>query len=222
MKKGLLFLLLSIAAVACTTETYEKGDGENSYLQADFVDAHADANLKIDYVDTDGGERLNISVPFTKSFVKKAESSYRAILYYNKKGDNVAEMVSFAEVGVAGITPIDSLTKKTSMKTDPLTLEGLWVSKNKRYLNATLYVKIGSTDDNSAMHRLAVISDTLMSHTDGKKTLHLRLYHDQGGMPEYYSQRTYFSIPIQKLGVDSIQFTINTYKGLVTKTLSLK
>ena len=67
-----------------------------------------------------------------------------------------------------------------------------------------------------------MISDTLMSHSDGKKTLHLRLYHDQGGMPEYYSQRTYFSIPIQKLGVDSIQFTINTYKGLVTKTLSLK
>ena len=59
-------------------------------------------------------------------------------------------------------------------------------------------------------------------HADNTKTLYLRLYHDQGGVPEYYSQRAFLSVPLQKLGVDSIHFEVNTYDGIVRKTLFVK
>ena len=111
---------------------------------------------------------------------------------------------------------------KEKVKTDPLTLESIWISKNKRYLNASVYLKVGSTDDEEAIHKMGVVCDTIMAHADSTRTLHLRLYHDQGGVPEYYSQRTYFSLPLSELHADSIRFSINTYKGEVVKTLKIK
>lgn len=52
-----------------------------------------------------------------------------------------------------------------------------------------------------------------MVNADGTTTQHLTLYHDQGGVPEYYSQRTYVSIPLSDIHADFIILTINTYDG---------
>ena len=57
-------VLTSILFVACTRETYDSGDGKYSYLRSDFVEAHTNADLKIDYVLTDDGDSLSMPTPF--------------------------------------------------------------------------------------------------------------------------------------------------------------
>ena len=47
----------------------------------------------------------------------------------------------------------------------------------------------------------------------------LRLHHDQGGVPEYYSSRIYTSIPLNgELAGKIIRLKVNTYKGEIEKT----
>lgn len=207
----------------CTTDSYDKGEGEYSMMQADFVEAHVNSSKAIDYVTTDNDERLNLSQPYARSWIKTPDTLYRAVFYY-KKTEQTVEAVSASQVNVATIVRTDTLEKrmKEKVKTDPLTLESMWMSKNKHYLNAGFYIKVGATNDEKAIHRLGVVSDTLMTNADGTKTIHLRLYHDQGGVPAYYSQRSYFSLPIQNLKADSIRFTINTYKGEVVRMFKIK
>ena len=56
---------------------------------------------------------------------------------------------------------------------------------------------------------------------DGSRTLHVFLNHDQGKVPEYYSTQVYMSVQTSTLGADSVSFKINTYSGIVEKTLSI-
>lgn len=223
MKKCVLFFLLVFSALACTTDSYEKGDGEYSMLQGEFVEAHVNASLNIDYATTDSDERLTFKQSYTKAWANTPDSSYRAVLYF-KKVNQQPEIISLNRVNVMTVIAIDSLEKKLkkSMKTDPLTLESMWMSKNKRYLNAGFYLKSGLTDDESAMQQIGLVSDSLQLHADGKKILWLRFYHDQGGVPEYYSERGFLSLPVQNLGADSIRLAINTYSGVVVKKFSIK
>ena len=213
---ALLLLLLN----ACTQDAYEKGEGKYSSLRADFVEAHAGNNKLVDYAVTDDGDRLDISVPYSASWVKTPDSLYRGILYYKGTGASV-EVVALSSVSVIdSLVPKDSL--KQGLKMDPLTLESIWVSKNKRYLNAGIWLKGGETDDSEAAHRIGVVSDTLIVYADGKRTLRVLLYHDQGGMPEYYSQRSYFSVLLPGIQADSLQFTVNTYDGTVVNCLPVR
>lgn len=203
---------------ACTQDAYEKGTGIDSYVQADFVEAHANADKKMDYAVTDEDQRLTMMSLRSASWMTKADTIYRAILYYEQYGA-LTNPVRLSKVSVAHIIHKDSV--KSGIKTDPLTLESVWVSTNKRYLNVGFYLKTGSTSDDEAMQLLAVIGDTLMTNADNTHTLWLRLYHDQGGVPEYYSTHSYFSLPLQDLTADSIRLTVNTYQGEVVKTLSI-
>jgi len=41
-------------------------------------------------------------------------------------------------------------------------------------------------------------------------------------VPEYYSQRTYVSIPLTGVDADSLWLTVNTYDGLVIRKLILE
>ena len=61
-----------------------------------------------------------------------------------------------------------------------------------------------------------------MTHPDATRTSHLRLYHDQAGVPEYYSTQVYASILTSQIKADSVRISINTYKGPVTKIFSLR
>jgi hypothetical protein len=80
---------------------------------------------------------------------------------------------------------------------------------------------IGQTDDTTAIHQLGLLSDTLIVNPNGKRTLHVFLNHDQGKVPEYYSTQVYMSVPAPTLDADSVSFKINTYSGIVEKTLSI-
>ena len=215
----LSFLFLSVI-FSCTQDAYEKGEGTYSLMRADFVEAHTDGDTLISQVTTDDGVSLTLAKPIRSSWAKAADTLYRASLYYRQTADNKADVIVLSQVSVASILPKDSL--KDGMKTDPVKLESIWISKSQRYLNLGIYLKTGQTDEENAVHHLAVVEDTLLQNVDNTRTLFLQLFHDQGGVPEYYSQRSYFSLPVTGLQADSICFTVQTYEGYVSKRFRLK
>lgn len=223
MTKGLLVTLCCVAAFsACTIDSYEKGEGEYSNMQGELARVHANSEKKIDYADLDNGERVYIAAPLTKTWIDKGDAFYRSVLYYKKNGASI-EVVNIVQINEVSIISADTLKKKNmEVKTDPLTLESVWVSKNKYYLNASIYLKTGSTTEDGAIHRLGLVADSLRVNADETQVLHLRLFHDQGGVPEYYSVNTFLSLPLLDLPVDSILLTVNTYDGVFTKCLPVK
>lgn len=205
----LLCLLTLVTITSCTQDSYEKGEGAYSQMMAELADAHVNSDKRVDYVDTDEGERLVLSKSASASFITKADTTYRVSFYY-KMVDGKAESLAMGRVSV--LSPLSAKDIK-AMKTDPVRIESMWVGKSKKYANLSLYLMTGTTDSDSLKQVLGCRRDALVTNADGTRTLRLTLYHNQGGVPEYYSQRVYLSIPIQGMKADSIWFTVNTYEG---------
>ena len=131
----------------------------------------------------------------------------------------MAEPISVGEVPCPVIIPLSEL--EVEMKTDPVKFESAWMSKTGKYINLSFALKTGTTEDDEAIHSLRVVQDTIKMNPDGTSTSYLRLYHDQGGVPDYYSTQVYASIITSEVLADSACITINTYKGIVTKTFQI-
>ena len=54
-----------------------------------------------------------------------------------------------------------------SVSTDPLGFESLWMSKNRKYLNLTLVLKSGQTDDKKSIQSLALVCDSIRKQASG-------------------------------------------------------
>lgn len=217
MKINLSFCLVCCAIcaallVSCATDAYDKGEGDYSQMQAEMAMVYVDKDLRATSFVTDDGEKLSVNPSFAINWTKTPDSTYRAVTYFSKKENGTAEVKGMSRVGV--ITP----KKQKDMKTDPVRFESAWMSCGGKYLNAGIYLLLGSTDDEKAIHTLGCHIDTLQRNADGTKTMQLTLFHDQGGVPEYYSQRTYVSIPLDNAATDSVCLTIHTYDGIVRKT----
>ena len=215
---------LSHLLTSCTQDAYEKGEGKYSLMRADFIEAHSNGQKAIDRITTDDGEQYSVSEPFTAKWVTSADSTYRCILYYNKVEDGsgmyVAEPISIGQVPCPKVIPLPELDKP--MKTDPVKFESAWLSKTGKYLNLSLYLMTGTANDEDAIQTLHVVQDTIMTNPDATRTSHLRLYHDQGGIPEYYSAQVYASILTSQIDADSVNISINTYKGEVSKSFFIR
>ena len=212
--RELSFCLLLLASCfcfifSCTTDNYDSGDGDLSYLRAEFVMAHVSADSIVDYAIDDSDRRIAIRKPFKPRWTTTTDSLYRALLYYNDKPEG-AEAVKLTQVFV--LTPIDT-SKVEKLVFDPVTFESSWISANNTFLNFSFYVKSGKPDDEDAHHSIGLLSET----TDDGTCL-FTLYHDQGGMPEYYSTRVYASIPLtDEMRQQKIKLIVNTYSGTVIK-----
>ena len=200
---------------ACTIDAYEKGEGEYSLLTAELVEAYVDNDKHVSHVVTDQGERLILTSPLTAQWIETPDTMYRALLYYDQVEEGKAEPRSFGWVGV--LTPRDSI--KGGMKSDPLYTESMWVAKNHKYLNLRLRLLTGSTDDEKARHSIGLMKDAASSTPGHARMV---LYHDQGGMPEYYSMVTYASIPLDSIKADTLTIVVKTYNGEVNRTFKLR
>ena len=220
----IIILNFQLLICSCTQDAYDKGEGEYSLLRADFVEAHTNGQKQVDYVVTDDGERLPVSETFTTKWITKADTLYRCVFYYNKveqgKGTYAAEVVSVGQVPCPVVTPLSELSKP--MKTDPVRFESAWISKTGKYLNLSLILMTGTTEVEDAIHTLRVLQDTIIANPDGSSTSHILLYHDQGGVPEYYSTPLYASIITSQIPADSVRITINTYKGIIEMAFLIK
>lgn len=210
--------------ISCTRDAYEKGEGEYSLMRGDFAEAYVNAAKEMEAITTDDGERLSLKKKKTAKWVTTADTTYRCMLYYNKVQDQSgrfqADVISIGQVPCPRIVPLPEFEKE--LKTDPVKFESIWLSRTGKYLNMSLQVMSGHTDDTTAVHQLFFVSDTLMTHADHSRTLHVRLHHDQHQVPEYYSVQAYVSLLVDSIKADSIHFTVNTYNGPVVKTLPLR
>lgn len=221
-KAAALLLSAATALCGCTSETYDSGDGRYSYLTAEFVVAHTAASKTVDYVVCDSGERLFLSPSYRMEWAEKADTAYRALLYYNApkvtaSSDQTVEAVAAMQVPVLRPVPAFMLE---AVATDPLTVESAWLSENGRYVNLALLVKTGTPDSGAEGQSIGLVLDGIETATDGTRCAMTRLYHSRGGVPEYYTSRHYVSIDTQDFSADAVSIEINTYNGKVTKTVS--
>lgn len=224
IKQSLAVIAFLITLTACTSESYDAGDGPNSYLTADLVLLRTSPDKSVRSALLDDGTALQFSNPFAQEWLARPDSVYRALLYYDK---NEATTDAAAGSGTAAKTivrarsvrPVPVLSpveaaKVDAMRTDPVGFESLWMSKNKSYINLSLLLKSGKTEADDALHALGIVSHGTTTDAAGIRTLHLTLYHDQGGVPEYYTVQQYVSIPTQLLEeADTVELTLNTYNG---------
>ena len=206
----LIFAVILLAA--CETDSYDKGAGENSLTMGDLMTAHANGDKSIDYITTDNDEKLIVSQPVTAKWITTADSTYRTVAYYNKLGEGKAEIISIGLVPT--VIPRDSVKE---VVTDPVTFESMWTSKNKKYLNLSIWLKIGNTSVEDAHQTIGMLRTAITTADDGRTTTHLTLLHSQGDVPEKYSTQYFLSIPHDSILTDSVRVTIETYSGRMEK-----
>lgn len=214
-----LTLLFSVAA--CEQDFYEKGDGENSYLRADFIEAFVDSDSRVRRVVTDEDVPLLLSKPFTSTWIQRADTVYRAVMYYSHKREE-ADVRSISRVTTLPLS-FDTTQAAKAIVSDPVGFESAWIGTNRKYLNLGLVVKTGAVEGANARPQsvgmlLQRIDTTRVDSASKEKlTAHVRLIHRQGDVPQYYSQRVYVSMPLQRLTVDTLYLTVDTYDGAVRK-----
>lgn len=211
MKKILAFVIACLMC-GCTQDAYEKGEGTYSLMRGDFAEAVVNSNKQVTKIITDDGDELALTTPYSAKWVTIADTTYRCMLYYNKV-DSKAEVLSMGQVPCVVVKPLSEFGRQLS--TDPIKFESTWMSKTGRYLNLSIQLKTGVTDDTTAVQSLAIVSDTLITHEDNKQIRYLILHHDQGNVPEYYSTQVYISIPTERIDADSVRISINSYDGEV-------
>lgn len=207
----IVIALVTSLFVSCEQKPYEAGDSELSYLCAEMADMHV-VGRNVESIITDNDEKLQLPDGVTVSeSMAREDSVYRVFLYYNKVVGKPVELFNYKNVAVA--IPIKNTSGKKVL-TDPVSTVAAWKSNNGKYVNFRLGLKSGS--NTLSLHRLAfVVSDVIVGQ-DGHKRYDIQLYHDQNGVPEYYTQDAYLSIPLTdgyEVG-DVLSVSVNTYDGI--------
>lgn len=220
-----MLVLLAVSLLmlfSCTSENYESGDGKYSYLRADFGLAVTDADKAVTKFQTDDGQTFTFTPAVATQWATVADTTYRALFYSNvadaSENDQQAQLVASAQVPVLRALAAEHFK---TLKTDPVTFESLWISHNGKYLNLSFWIKTGTSDGDDNVQTIGLIDRGIFFNADGTKCFHLQFYHDQGGVPEYYSSKKYVSIPLEGLKADSVRLTLEAYDGTVEKTFKL-
>ena len=207
-----LMMLLSMLCWACTSESYDTGDGSLSYMCADFVEAKTDNEALLSSATTDDGTEIIFQPKVKADWIKTKDSVYRALLYYNKVEDK---------------TTTKAIAVKQVLVPKVLGKSKAWMSANRRYINLSLYIKIGSKDGKIGTQSLGMLHYETVELQSGAKLYRLKLLHDQNKVPEYYSTQVYISIPMYRLPFelaagDKVEIGVNTYKGFVSREFDVE
>ena len=216
MKKLLLLIAAIWMLIACETDSYNKGEGNYSLMQADFAVLTVDAQKRGVSFQTDDGVSYQLTPPFTAKWIEKADTTYRTIMYYNKLSDTQAEPTAIGLV--VTMHPVPHWRFK-ELPQDPIGVESAWLAKNGKYLNVGLLMKTGRIDDEELPQNIGLAQDTVIVHPDQTRTAYYRLLHSQNGIPQYYTNRRYASIVLPTVKPDTIRLSIMTYDGLLVRTL---
>lgn len=235
-------VVASALLASCTTEQYDSGDGKWSYLRSDFAEVCTDAQSRMSSFTTD--EQLSLQVEGTPkvSWMTTPDSTYRALVYYAAPGSSSSSSspssTSFTERSAQNLASapvkvftvnnvlcpkIKRLQTLAPLKTDPVSFVALWLSANRKYVNITFDVKTGSSGSDADGQSIGAVLTDMTRNADGTLTAHITFCHDQGNVPQYYSSRQYASLAVAQMqDADSASIVINSYKGKVVKTISLK
>ena len=211
-EKILLFSLVCLLA-ACTSHDYDTGDGKLSYMRADFALAHSNAVGSIAYIDTDEGNRVFFASPYSSDWVVTADSLYRVLAYYDATTTGTTNKVhSMVQLITLEPKPTENVKEPVY---DPIkNVETAWISANGKFLNLGLRIMTGATDDDTVRQSVGMLIDERTENDDHTMHLQLRLFHNQNGVPEYYSSLVYISIPTADMVAgDGLKVLVNTYEG---------
>lgn len=216
MRKSFFFLfLIVILLVACTNDSFKTGDSEYSYLRSDFVEATTNGKAAFVEAVTDDGDTLSLYPPLRAKWATKPDTTYRAQLLYNKK-DAELEPVLISKVYVL---VVQQQPKTEPITTDPVGFTSAWLAKTGKYINLELALKTGKINaEQQPSQSLGIVLESVEALEKGGKKYKLRLQHKQNNVPQYYTVRTFVSIPTSFFHKgDSVELYIDTYKGEVTK-----
>lgn len=222
MKHIIIFVTALLMLSACKNDSYESGDGQYSYLQADFVEANTSASKELVSARTDDGDMLLFSPHVFKEWASTPDSVYRSLLYYNKVNDDrTTEVYSIVQIPVV---KIHKLKGTDEISTDPLFLKSAWISKNRKYLNLYFGIKTGVEDGNDNIQTLSVVYDPDVDNSNDSRNPYIKVVHKQNGVPEYYTSYGYISVPLNDFVLGTtIHLSVNTYdQGWITKDLVIK
>jgi hypothetical protein len=211
---GILFFSLLLLA-SCDKDNYDTGDGELSYLRADFVEAHTSAASQVTYAITDDGDTIDFNPYISSKWALTADTLYRALLYYSRADDGTVTPMNLSRITVLRAA---STNRPDTVKTDPVKFESAWLSTNRHYLNIGMSLMTGTSDGIDAKQIIGMFCTSVIEKSDGTNEYRLLLYHSQNGVPEYYSSRTYISVPISSLKTgDVVRISVYSYNGLMDK-----
>ena len=222
MKHIIIFVTALLMLSACKNDSYESGDGQYSYLQADFVEANTSASKELVSARTDDGDMLLFSPHVFKEWASTPDSVYRSLLYYNKVNDDrTTEVYSIVQIPVV---KIHKLKGTEEISTDPLFLKSAWISKNRKYLNLYFGIKTGVEDGNDNIQTLSVVYDPDVNNSNDSRNPYIKVVHKQNGVPEYYTSYGYISVPLNDFALGTtIHLSVNTYdQGWITRDLEIK
>ena len=215
---GLLATAVLTALWSCKEDVYETGDGDLSYLRADFAMAYTDSQAAFFRAETDEGAQLAFSKLYATKWATVADSVYRALVYYNNKvEDGKVEVVVATQVLTVWPMQRERLKK---LITDPVLCESAWLSKDAAFLNLGLRLKTGTPDQADARQSVGVLRDTVVTHPSGHRLHEFTLFHDQNGVPEYYSSQLWVSLRLSDMEkADTVVLHVNTYDGMKERRL---
>lgn len=213
-----LFYCVMLLLMACETDSYEKGQGRYSLMQADLSELAVDAEKRAVAFTTDDGDAYRIANPFTAQWISTPDTTYRMAIYYNKVEGQQAEVV--------GVNAVSTLKPREHWRVreqpdDPVGIESAWIAKNGKYINLGLMFKSGRIEDEEGPHVIGIVQDTVLVNTDQTRTAYYRLLHDQGDTPEFYTTRHYVSILLPEERPDSVRLSMNTYQGVIERLFPL-
>ncbi len=205
---------------ACKVDGYETGEGEYSSMVAEFADTYTATAKTLKSMVTDEGDSMAFLSSYTCDWAQTPDSVYRSLVYYRNDGGGKADVLSVRQVMVPTIVPH---YKVEDIKTDPIHLESSWKGRNGRYLTFRIKLLTGTAEGQDNRQTIGMICDTLMANEGAHKHLHLRLFHNQNGVPQFYSYQSYVSVPLKQNPYhlqpgDTVSLSVNTYDGEVVKS----
>lgn len=218
-------IAIAVAALltACESHTYDEGDSSYSYMMADLCEAQTSSDCSVSLVVMDDGTQKRLTTAQTADWLERPDTAYRALVYYNNVETSgtasQAEIVSMQQVPV--VKPI-RVAQTGNIKTDPVSVVSLWKGSNGKYLNIRISIKTGTPDEGTASQTLGMAETEVTQAADGLSCSHLTLMHDQGGVPEYYSQAVLFSLPLATINADSVSIDIQTAEGISNHRFAVK
>ena len=216
MRPKQLLPILAFFLAACTTETYDSGDGKYSMMRADFVETRTNSAGELYCAVTDEGDSLVLSPKRAAKWAATPDSLYRALLYYNVPQTGIeVKTISLTSIP----TPLVRMKEDVKeQQTDPVVFNSAWMSREGRYINLGLSVKTGVAESVDEKQTIGLMCDEITTDSEGHRHYSLTLLHAQNGVPEYYSAELFLSIadyrlPEKPAKGDILTITINTYKG---------
>lgn len=164
----------------------DEEDGE-SYpsVRTELVEALTGSDKNVSEIRLDDGTRYRVSQSISAG---TADTVYRCVCTFNYSTDT--EKLSVYTLKAIPSSYPAAPSTLPSDPSAPYKMISSWVSG--RYINAYLSYETTSQGD----HRFLFVEDSIREHADGKRSAHVRLYHERpANDPGSYSQKQYVSFP---------------------------